>query len=96
MRTGTISVSTPGRPARSSPGVDVGCEYQGRSARASVREVCLVGVAARPASWAVAVGDHVTWSGRVYRVESTQDAPPGCGYVHLGPCDDGAPATASV
>jgi len=86
------TISAPGRPARSSPGVDAGSECRVRSgprdaaagsARASVREVCLVGVAARSGSWAV--GDRLPWSGRVYRVRSIQDAPAGCGYVHLGP-----------
>jgi hypothetical protein len=43
-------------------------------ARPSVREVCLLGGAAGQAE-----GSRLTWSGRLYRVESV----PGTGYLHL-------------
>jgi hypothetical protein len=92
---GTISALE--RASRASPGVDagIGCEVRSRlhvAVRATVREVCLIGVTARPESWAV--GAPLTWSGRVYRVETTQDTPAGPGYAHLGPWGDGAQATA--
>ena len=66
------------------------------SASASVREVCLV-ASARP-SQAWAAGERVTWSGRLYRVEATQDpsgpgpdadGATGYGYVYLSPLPAG-------
>jgi hypothetical protein len=66
---------------------------QAPASRASIREVCLVGVhapgavAARGATWenAWAAGGVVTWSGRTYQVEAAQagaaDEP--FRYVHL-------------
>jgi hypothetical protein len=62
----------------------------------SVREVRLV-ASARP-SQAWTAGERVTWSGRVYRVEATQDpSGPGAdaddatGYVHLSPLPAAGP-----
>jgi hypothetical protein len=84
------------RTARASPGVDAGpgCEVGSSprsAAHASVREVCLIGVAARPESWAV--GAPLPWWGRVYRVETTQDTLAGPGYVHLAPWGEEVRAT---
>jgi hypothetical protein len=45
----------------------------------SLREVCLIG--GRP----VAEGERLTWSGRVYRVETAR-----AGYAHLTPAPDRA------
>jgi hypothetical protein len=75
--------------------------------RPSIREVCLVGVAPacsaciafpgptagpdRGGAWVS--GGRVTWSGRAYRVESTQVEAPGTDepfcYVHLSALHEG-------
>ena len=49
----------------------------GRSSRASLREVCLLGPGALKS---VAEGDRLTWSGRDYRVASAEDR---AGYLHV-------------
>lgn len=60
-----------------------------RGKRPSIREVCLLGTT--KAGWAS--GQQVTWSGRAYRVEATQDEPAGAGdvlrYVHLSSPGEG-------
>lgn len=82
---GTISAS--GRAARP-PGASAGMEAgeavgPGVPGVASVREVCLIGGESKPGPWAP--GDRVSWSGRAYRVEVTEDTREGSVYVHLGP-----------
>jgi hypothetical protein len=62
--------------------------------RPSIREVCLVGIGARPApEGAWASGGRVTWSGRDYRVEATQVRAAGSDeplrYVHLAALAEG-------
>lgn len=57
----------------------------------SVREVCLLGpVPSAPLGSSWSAGDRLTWSGRSYRVEATQDAPWGApGYMHLASAGEG-------
>jgi hypothetical protein len=65
-----------------------------RAVRASIREVCLVGIesaGACPAPARVwAAGRRVTWSGRAYRVEAAQgEADEPRRYVHLAALAEG-------
>ena len=56
-------------------------------ARASVREVCLVGVGVEAARTCWTLGDRVTWSGRAYQVTAAHpragDLDGAPRYVHL-------------
>lgn len=72
----------------------------GSGSAPSIREVCLVGVAPSARNWGEnrdwSRGSHVTFSGRVYRVEAEQvrsggsDAPRYL-HVHLSGRDDQEP-----
>lgn len=72
-----------------------GSRLRRRAARPSVREVCLLAVSPHQAAWEA--GDRVTWSGRAYRVETTQVRAGGEGwgesdarrYVHLAEAGGG-------
>jgi hypothetical protein len=49
----------------------------------SLREVCLLGVPARAATWTP--GERLDWEGRAYRVAAVQGGADIVRYVHLAP-----------
>jgi len=65
-----------------------------RRASASLREVCLIGLArgvpAEPLPAAWKPGDRLRWSGRDYAVEATQTPGETPGYAYLAPALTGS------